>query len=238
MARAYLQAIASDVSVDTVTKQAAPYVGASAGAPGASATTVTNTQTTPATPVQMTATAGGSAICWVTPPLANATSFATPNAPTTNLRALVDNAAANARIYVKVTRLRSGVETTMWIWTSGTDGTSLTTADAVATIGGETLTNITNQVGDRYVIRVYIGGSTMATGHTVTMSYDGEATTAAGETFITFNNGEVFRAGLAVGCLAATPRAPGTAGKTIAIGSKGRLQRKALPAFSAGVESP
>jgi len=182
----YLQDLASDVTVDAISLTASWNLGASPGG-GASfvKTLVTNTQTIPANPFQMTKTAGGSPVCWVTPPFEITANIGVALAP--NLRAFVDAAAANAGVYAKVTLLRGGAEiSTIQTWSSQNAG-ALTTADAVAGNPTYTYTTTSVQNGDRLVIRLYIGNASavqMASGHTVTLSYDGPIASAPGDSWL------------------------------------------------------
>lgn len=198
----YLHNIVSDLgtaAIDAVTKQCGLNVGVLQGASAGSTfdTLVTNTQNNPASPIQMTETAGGSVVCWVTPPLAAAVTLSNTTM-LVNIRGLESNAAANAAIGVKITKYSGGVESTVYINSSAQtniaelditdkiDGTTLGTAYSPTTVTSTTLAR-----GDRLVIRLYImnaSGVTMASGQTVTASYNGETGAAAGDSWIQFGN--------------------------------------------------
>lgn len=219
----YLTGFASDISVDTITLLANLGPGSSAGAASGSTTktAITNTQTNPGTPIQMTSTAGGSVLCWATPPVAAAITISNTTM-LVNTRGLESNAAANAAMGVKVTKYSSGVESTVYINSStqtnlaelGTsdniEGTSLGTAYSPTTVTSTTLAR-----GDRLIIRCYImnaSGVQMASGNTVTLGYDKDAgdsqtVAAAGDTWIQLGNETIVfeNGGVQVGTQTARP---------------------------------
>jgi hypothetical protein len=216
--KVYFQDLASDITVDTLTRQASVIVGASQGASSGSTfqTTVTNTATNPATPIQQTSTAGGSLICWVTPPLAGAVTIS--GTITINTRGREDNAAANAAIVIKITKYSGGSETATILNNNQTNLAELSTTDNIegTTLGTAwtaTPTSTAMAVGDRFVIRMYItnaSGVTMAASHSVTTSYDGETAASAGDTWVQFNETVVFRSSMIQGVFQSVPPASQT----------------------------
>ena len=193
----FLQAVNSDITIDAYSYQAVSFAGTSQGQASGSTfqTLVTNTTTNPGTPIQMTNVAGGSVVCFITPPIAAAQTIANATL-LINTRGLVDNAAANAAIVAKMTKFSGGSETTGPFTNNQTNLAALSTTDNIegTTLGtawSPTVTSTAFARGDRAVIRLYITNSnaaTMASGHTVTCSFDGEKAASAGDTWIQFGN--------------------------------------------------
>ena len=145
---------------------------------------VTNTVAGPTAAVQCTATAGGTVLSWFTVPLSAVTVSGTI---TFNIRARESMVQANAGMQVKVERTdRAGtVQSTV---VDSEFGTELTTTDAAQNwTAASTSTDLSE--GDRLKISLFINdaGGNMASGHTVTASYDGATAGAAGDSYVTFN---------------------------------------------------
>lgn len=188
----YLRDLASDLTVGTDTTKA---LKTTRGA--ASATAVTNTVAGPVTPpttaTQVTKTAGGSRITWLSDPVAG---FTLSGTVTVNIRGLESATQANATSELRLSRYNSS-----GAWVSdvlavppGTIPAEWTTADSAHNTT-PTPTSTTFSTGDRIGVQLYIDdGSavTMASGRTVTNSYDGPTAGAAGDTFITLTETVTF----------------------------------------------
>jgi hypothetical protein len=157
---------------------------------GGSVNAVTNTAAGPTAGIQVTASAGGSAVEWYTPPL-NAVTLG--GKAKLNIRALESSAAANASLKAEIAvTATDGTGATVWgvadveaITTSGSVG-ELPVADAarVAWVSGDD-TALT--AGQRLRFRLYVddsGNAALVTGSTVTVSYNGATASAAGDSYV------------------------------------------------------
>lgn len=143
---------------------------------------VTNTEAGPSSGIQITRTAGGAALAWITDPL-DGTDL-TAAAWTLHLWALESSAAANAAIRFQVFRYTNAEAASALL--DNNDGTELSTTirDEVITTGNAAITTMND--GDRLVFKVLIDDAgTMATGHTVRFSFNGENPRAEGYSYVT-----------------------------------------------------
>lgn len=155
-----------------------------------SVNSITNTAAGPTAGIQTTATAGGTAIEWYTPPL-NAISLG--GKCKFLIRGLESSASANASLKVEVAvTANDGTSATLWgianlepITTYGLLGeinVSDTTYNAWV-IGDDTAIT----TGQRLRFRIYVddcGSGALVTAFTVTVSYNGTTAAAAGDTYI------------------------------------------------------
>jgi hypothetical protein len=142
---------------------------------------VTSTAAGPTAGVQLTRTAGGTALAWVTDPLSAVT--LTAAAWTAHLWMKESDAAANVAPRVVVTTFAAG--TTVLDDMGAVTELTTTTADIAAAT--ETATAVSVADGDRLLIRIYAddAASSMATGYTVTLSYGGTYPRAEGDSYLT-----------------------------------------------------
>ncbi len=135
-------------------------------------------------PVQMTDTAGGTAIEWYTRPL---TAFTLGGLVQANISGLESNASANCswRLEIAVCA-NDGTGATVWASGASYDEPLTSESALTVTVAGDD-TAITN--GQRLRIRIYIDDSVatfkMATGFTATIDYAGTSGGASGDTFVT-----------------------------------------------------
>lgn len=142
---------------------------------------VTNTEAGTTSGVQVTRSAGGTALAWVTDRL-DGTDL-TAAAWTWRLWAYESAAAANAALRVQVLPFQNGAEAAAAL--DDNNGTELGTAmrENVRTTANATLTTLND--GDRLVIKVLIDdAATMGAGETVTLSYNGEIPGAEGDSYL------------------------------------------------------
>jgi hypothetical protein len=156
---------------------------------GGSVNAVTNTAAGPTAGIQVTASAGGSAIEWYTPPLEAVTlggkaQFA--------VRVFESNLAANASLRAEVA-VANGDGSGAVVWGSAciqpgfaTDNGELSTADETRTAypSGD---DLAVTAGKRLRFRLYVDDNSsqaLVTGQTVTVSYNGTTAAAAGDTYV------------------------------------------------------
>jgi hypothetical protein len=173
------------------------YIGGRS--PNASTTVssaVTNTVagiTTTTTP--MTLTAGGSTAQWITAPLESAVTIS--GTPNMNLWGVESSGSANALIAFTFAEYTTSAQAAFFTSSIGTE--LATTAARVTWLkaAGETLTSTVIDAGNRLIIAPVIGaaGGQMASGHTVTMTYNGATDAIAGDTYVVMD--ETFEAGQA-----------------------------------------
>lgn len=140
--------------------------------------------TTTTTP--MTLTSGGSTAQWITVPLDADVTIATT--PFMNLWAVESSASANALIAFTFAEYTTSAQSAFFTSSLGTE--LATTAARVPWLkaAGETLTSTTIDAGNRIIIAPVLGAvGTMASGFTVTMTYNGSTDNAAGDTYVIFN---------------------------------------------------
>ena len=149
---------------------------------------ITNTAAGPVAPIQVTATGGGTAIEWYTPPL---NAFTLGGKAKFNMRGLESNAAANASLCAQIAVVNGdGTGAVVWakanIESDNTTGGELGTADAVeiAWVAGD---DLAVAAGQRLRFRIYIEDvaiGPLVAGHTVTISYNGASAGAAGDAYV------------------------------------------------------
>lgn len=193
-------------------KDASPALGSGL------ATSVTTTGTVPSPPIQWTATAGGAALSWISPPLAGSVTIS--GTFTLNTWASESNNLCNCGQRVVVKRYTGGAEGATVIDSSR--GTEMTNSVVNQNWTG-TPSSTAFSAGDRIVVRWYLTNvGTMGANRTSTADYNGTANAADGETYVQFTETFAFGytaamadttlSGEAVGRLAAYPRvmqAPG-----------------------------
>ena len=154
---------------------------------GGSVNSVTNTAAGPTAGIQVTDSAGGSALEWYTPPL-NAVTIG--GVATFNVRGLESNAAANAILRGEIAVVASdGSGAAAWGsgWPRQTQAELGTTDQARTLLASGADTAIT--AGQRLRFRVFADDSgttngAMGTGFTVTVSYNGTTAAAAGDSYV------------------------------------------------------
>ncbi len=143
---------------------------------------VTNSMRGPTSGVQLTATAGGPALVWISPPLAAATTIS--GTVTMNTWASEQSAC------------HCGMQLTLQKYSNGAEGSAFLTSAR----GTELTTSITQQnwtatptstsfaVGDRIVVKWWIkdAGGTMNGNKSVTTDYDGKTSGSNGDTWLQF----------------------------------------------------
>lgn len=179
MAKIYLTNLPSDVSgyklalVDT--RNPNPSL----------ATAVTNTVAS-GTSIQMTATAGGTALKWITKPIAAAVTIPAVSALISGW-ALESNAAANASIGFGVYKYDVSASSPLAAspFISYANATELTTSIASRRAGASAGTSTDFDAGDRIVIQAnVVNVGTMGGSRTVTMDFDGPTDAADGDTWV------------------------------------------------------
>jgi hypothetical protein len=178
-------------------------------------TAVTNTATVTSTTIPMTLTAGGTAAKWITVPFDSAVTIS--GRMTSNIWGLESNASANAQIGLGLSQYTTSLQSA-FVTTSlgGEISTTVerviwTSSNGASANSKEIITSTAFSAGDRLaIVPVLAAFGVMATGHTVTMDYNGLTGGADGETWIQFN--ETFNPGQAqVG----SGDAPGITGKGV-----------------------
>ena len=148
------------------------------------ATSVTNSVNGPTSGVQLTKTAGGAALVWISPPLATAATIS--GTVTMNAYAAESQSACNCGMQVTVRKYSGGAEgATLLNSERGTElGTTIALQNWTATP-----TSTSFAVGDRIVVRWWINdaGGNMGSNKTVTTDYDGKTAGADGDTWVQFN---------------------------------------------------
>ena len=145
----------------------------------------TNTAIGPAT-MQVTQTAGGSAIAWVSPALAAAVTIAGPI--TFDIEGFTTSSLSNAGFLARVVRYTGGAEGAIIL---GSDSATKLTSVASDTIWSASPSSTLFGIGDRIVVKVFITdeGGTMTAGPTVTARYNN---TFGFDSFVTFTESLVF----------------------------------------------
>ena len=153
----------------------------------ASSTVITNA-TASGTNIQVTATAGGQALTWFSEPITEAITIS--GTVTVNVRGLESANTVNAGrgILIERTNNAGTVQSSIVADTTvPTTITEFTTTDAANGAATYTPTSTSMAVGERIKVTLKIRNvGTMAAG-TVTISHDGAAVNAAGETWVRFN---------------------------------------------------
>lgn len=151
---------------------------------GGSATAVTNTANTPASPILATKTAGGNFVEWYSRQLQ---AFTLGGVVVANIRNLESSASANATVGAELAVCAAdGTGATVWGFNLYSGESVTSDAAFVLRLSGN---NVSVSAGQRLRLRLYIDDSplaAMATGFTVTFSYAGTSGGATGDTFLTF----------------------------------------------------
>lgn len=181
MARLYLSNEDADI-----TGYKTLYVNLRRPTSTAVATAVTNT-TSGGSQIQMTATAGGTALAWITKPFASAVTIT--SAIIANIWARESAAAANATTNFSLFEYTTSEQAVFWTTTAGVaelSGTNGVNARQVYVTTTGTATTI--DAGNRLVLKMmveYVG--TMGASQTVTMGFDGSTPGVDGDTWIETN---------------------------------------------------
>ncbi len=148
-------------------------------------TSVVNSVSGPTTGVQLTKTAGGSALVWISPPLA---------APVTIAGAVKMNAFASE----SQPSCNCGMQVTLYKYSGGSVGSAFLNSERGTELASSisqqnwtaTPTSTSFAIGDRIVIKWWINdaGGTMGNGKTVTTDYDGSTAGADGDTWVQFTD--------------------------------------------------
>jgi hypothetical protein len=154
---------------------------------GRASSTVITTTTASGTNIQVTATAGGQALTWFSEPFtANITISGTV---TVNIRGLESAAAVNAGrgILIERTNNAGTVQSSIVADTTVPSTiTEFTTSDAANGSATYTPTSTAMSAGDRIKVTLKVRNvGTMGSG-TATISHDGAAVNAAGDTYVRF----------------------------------------------------
>lgn len=155
---------------------------------GRTSATVITTTTAGGTNIQVTATAGGQALTWFSEPITEAITIS--GTVTVNIRGLESANTVNAGrgILIERTNNAGTVQSTI-LAVTGVPATitEFTTTDAANGTATYTPTSTAMAVGERIRITLSIRNvGTMAAG-TATISHDGPASGAAGDTWVRFN---------------------------------------------------
>jgi hypothetical protein len=154
-------------------------------------TSITNTTASGAN-IQVTASAGGTLLKWISQPLASPVTIS--GAITMNTWGLESNAAANATFAFTIKKYTAGGEGRA-ILLNKSFGTELTTSNAVQNWTANPLQQTTFAVGDRIVIICLItnAGGAMGAARTVTLNYGGKTAAASGDVWVKFTERVVFQ---------------------------------------------
>ena len=149
----------------------------------ASTTAVTNS-TTSGTSIQFTKTAGGTALKWITPPLASSATIA--GTIYMNTWGLESSASCNCTFAFTVKKYTAGAESTALL-TASAFGSELTTSNANQNWSA-TPASVSFSAGDRIVIIGIMtnAGGTMASGFTSTLNFGGFNQNATGDVWLDF----------------------------------------------------
>jgi hypothetical protein len=155
-----------------------------------SVNSVTNATSGPVTPIQVTATSGGTAIEWYTPPL---NAFSLGGKSKFNIRGLEVAATLNASLKAEIAiTAGDGSGATVWgvanveaITTYGLVG-ELNISDTAyfAWVSGD---DTSISAGQRLRFRIFVddcGSGALASGGNVTVTYNGATASAAGDTYV------------------------------------------------------
>jgi hypothetical protein len=150
--------------------------------------TATTNATSSGSNIQMTATAGGTALKWITRKMSTAVTLGAVvgESAFVNVSANESAASVNAGLQLRLLSYSGTTETAALTDNYGTELATTTLPNMWATtIGSNWTANPALAVGDRLVIKMYVNNvGTMAAG-SVIMSYDGAAG-GAGDTYVEF----------------------------------------------------
>jgi len=153
---------------------------------GRASTTAITTTTASGTNIPVTTSAGGQALTWFSEPVTAAVTIS--GTVTVNVRGLESATTVNAGAGILIERVNSaGVVQSTIVAVTGIPATitEFGTTDAAKT-GTYTPTSTAMAIGERIKVTLSIRNvGTMAAG-TATISYEGAASAAAGDTYVTF----------------------------------------------------
>lgn len=180
--KVYLSHDKSDVTIANFVVYKA-YVGfPSPNASTTVSTAVTNT-TASGSDINMTDSAGGTDVLWITMPFLNDVAFA--GRAVANIWAKESNASANAQVQYLLKEYTTSAQSA---FQTSAFGTELTTSIAQDQWSDALDTPTTVDAGNRLIIQPQITNSgTMGASQTVTMDYNGSTTGADGDTYIMMN---------------------------------------------------
>lgn len=168
----YLTSLPALGTVPGTPPDSGAYRGLLPDTPG-SGTFVTNTSTGAVTPpsagTHVTATAAGTPLTWVGPPVVKAVTIA--GAATLSINGLESNAAANASIYGRLGKLEPD-GTFTWFATTASAGAEFTTTASTLS-RALTVSSTALAAGDRPAVELYLDDATavtLASGYTVTVN--------------------------------------------------------------------
>lgn len=155
---------------------------------GGASTTAITTTTAGGTNITVTQTAGGTALSWFTEPFPEAVTLS--GTVTVNIRGLESANAVNAGRGILIERTNEAGTVQSTILADTTVPATIaeyTTGDTANAAFAPTITSTNMLVGDRVKVTLKVrNAGTMGAG-TVTNSYNGPTSAAAGDTFITFS---------------------------------------------------
>lgn len=139
------------------------------------------------TATQLTQTAGGVALIWLSGAFAQSVLIADP-ITTINIRGLESVTSVNAKLQISVIVLDQFGSPTTILAQSDIVATELTAAETARTRSSATLTtSVSAGVGSRIQVTLFAAPTTTFGAGSVTAFYNGEASAASGDSFITFN---------------------------------------------------
>jgi hypothetical protein len=180
--KVYLTSAASSVTFGTDSTLEAPLVPGLGAVP---AVATVNTAAGPTAPIQFTASAGGTALTWVSVPLQAVTLSGNVNF---NLWAAEANNSANAGITAEVLHLDYAGNVLGTIASAVVPATELNGGAPVAMTWTVIPVSTSILTGERVAIRVYIddAGGAMAGGKTATLDYDRSTASVDGDSWVSF----------------------------------------------------
>src|SRR5215472_8566490 len=150
---------------------------------------VTNSVKGPTSGVQLSATAGGPTLVWISPPVATATTIS--GTVTMNIWAS-EQSGCHCGMQVTVQKYSNGAEGSAFLTSArGSElSTSITQQNWTATP-----TSTSFSIGDRIVVKWWIkdAGGTMNSSKTVTVDYDGATAGSNGDTWVQFSESLQFQ---------------------------------------------
>lgn len=184
-------------------------------------TSITNT-TSGGTDIQITASAGGSTVSWITLPLTQALTIS--GTGTCNLWGLESNAQANASFRCRWYKYSGGSQGSQ-LWIAQAPG-ELTTSATLKNFTA-TPTSTSFAIGDRIVFEVFLENcsatsgcptGTMGASRTVTLDYDGPTAAADGDSWVTINENEgENEIGTAAAAFSTSPATADNIGRNISV---------------------
>lgn len=177
MAKIFLTDLASDISGYKLAMVDARNPSSTALVTSATSAVATSG----AKKIQLTDTAGGTALKWITKPLTSAVTISAV-AAFMNTWAKESATTTNAKLQWNI-RLYHGAESST-IYGTVTDAAELTASIASYRIASAALTSKAFAAGDRLVITGYVVNVGLMAAGTITLDYDGPTSGADGDTFV------------------------------------------------------